>query len=515
MIKRPKTLKKQVSRTTSLQAPTDGLNARDSIANMKETEAPTMENWFPTPTSVDIRNGYASHVTGATLPVETLATYAIGTTSKLFGVSGTSIYDVTSAGALGAAVVTGLTNARFQTVTMGTAGGYFLMMVNGADKLRRYTGSAWQVDGDGSGDITGIDTATCIHINNFKNRVWLIEKNSFRAWYLPVSSIAGAAASLELSGLFKLGGYLMAMANWTIDNANGVDDYAAFITSEGEVALYKGTDPSSSTTWSLVGTFRMGKPIGRRCYTKAGADVLVITSDGAFPLSKALLTDRSQLSLAATDKISNFINDDITSYKDVYGWQPILHPIGNKLILNVPTTVNSVAHQYVMNTTHGAWTKFTGWNATCFEVFGDTLYFGGATGVYKADTGTDDNGSDITSVCQQAFSYFGSKGQVKKFTMVRPVFSSDGDINPAVLMNVDFQQSRTTVSPSFTPSGGAGWNTATWDVDAWTSANQLVRKWQTVTGVGTAGGLRVVTLTSNLTCKWQATDFVYEVGGVL
>lgn len=31
----------------------------------------------------------------------------------------------------------------------------------------------------------------------------------------------------------------MAMANWTIDNASGVDDYAAFITSEGEVALYR------------------------------------------------------------------------------------------------------------------------------------------------------------------------------------------------------------------------------------------------------------------------------------
>lgn len=389
------------------------------------------------------------------------------------------------------------------------------MMVNGADKLRRYTGSAWQVDGDGSGDITGIDTATCAHINNFKNRVWLIEKNSFRAWYLPVSSIAGAANSLDLSGLFKLGGYLMAMANWTIDNANGVDDYAAFITSEGEVALYKGTDPSSASTWALVGTFRMGKPIGRRCYTKAGADVLVLTSDGAFPLSKALLTDRSQLSLAATDKISNLITADIQTSQSIYGWQPILYPLGSKLIINVPEVAGVSAHQYVMNTTHGAWTKFTGWNAICFEVLNDVLYFGGATGVYKADTGQDDNGANINTVCQQAFSYFKTKGRLKQFKMARPVFSSNGDINPAVLMNVDFQESRSTVSPSFTASGGATWDTATWDVSAWISQNNLVRKWQTVTGVGFAGGIRVVTATMNLTCKWQSTDFVFEVGGVL
>lgn len=482
---------------------------------MKETEAVTMENWFPTPTSVDIRNGYASHKTGFMSPVETLATYSIGATSKLFAASGAAIYDATVAGAIGAAVKSGLANARFQTVTMGTAGGYFLMMVNGADKLLRYTGSAWQQDGDATGDITGVDTSTCIHINNFKNRIWLIEKNSFRAWYLPVSSIAGVAASLELSGLFKLGGYLMAMANWTIDNANGVDDYAAFITSEGEVALYKGTDPSSSTTWALVGTFRMGKPIGRRCYTKAGADVLVITADGAFPLSKALLTDRSQLSLAATDKISTVINTDINAYKSVYGWQPILHPLGKKMLLNVPTTEGSVAHQYVMNTTHGAWTKFTGWDAICFEVFADNLYFGGATAVYVADTGADDNGSDINTVCQQAFSYFGAKGQVKKFSMVRPVFASDGDINPAVLMNVDFQQNRTTTAPSFSGSGGAAWDVATWDVSDWTNPSGLVRKWQTVTGVGTSGGIRVVTATQDIGCRWQATDVVFEVGGVL
>ena len=398
---------------------------------------------------------------------------------------------------------------------MGTAGGYFLMMVNGADKLRRYTGSTWQVDGDGSADITGIDTATCSHINNFKNRIWLIEKNSFRAWYLPVSSIGGAAASLELSGLFKLGGYLMAMANWTIDNANGIDDYAAFITSEGEVALYKGTDPTSSTTWAMVGTFRMGKPIGRRCFIKAGADVLIITADGAFPLSKALLTDRAQLNLAATNKIQDLINADIVTYKDVFGWQPILHPLGNKLILNVPTTLNAVSHQYVMNTGHGAWCKFTGWNANCFEVFQDILYYGGINSVFKADTGTDDNGSAIATVCQQAFSYFGYKGQVKHFKMVRPVFSSDGDINPAVLMNIDFQVGRTTVAPSFTGSGGTAWDIATWDVDAWTNPSGLVRKWQSVTGVGIAGGLNITTSTTSIGCKWQSTDYIFEVGGVL
>lgn len=505
---------RRVSRTSSIQAPTNGLNAKDPIANMKETEAVTMENWFPTPSSVDIRNGHEEHVTGFAQIIETLAPYNDGGTREIFAASNDSIYDVTTAGAVGAAVVTGLSSARFQYINMGTAGGFFLLMVNGVDKMQVYTGSAWYADGTTT-TVTGFDTADAIHINNFKNRVWFIEKDTFNAWYLPVASIGGAANNLDLSGLFKMGGYLMAMANWTIDNAAGVDDYAAFITSEGEVALYKGTDPSSANTWALVGTFRMGRPIGRRCFTKAGADVLVITTDGAFPLSKALLTDRSQINLAATDNISNIFTADIQAYGSVYGWQPIIHPIGKKLIINVPTTEGSVSHQYVMNTTHGAWTKFTGWNAICWETLGDDLYFGGANAVYKADTGQSDNGSAITCVAQQAFSYFGNRTGIKKWSMARCIFISNGSITPAVLLNVDFAQNRTSVPPSFTDNIGSPWDTSPWDTSSWTRGDNIIKNWQTITGVGYSGGIRVVTETENLTCQWVSTDFVYELGAVL
>lgn len=505
---------RRIAQTASLQAPTGGLNAKDPIAAMQETEAVELENWFPTPSSVDIRNGYESYVTGAPAPVRTLAFYNDGVNKELFGVAGGGIYDVTTAGAWPAATVTGLTNSDFQTINIGTAGGFFLMMVNGADKLQYYDGTSWTQDG-GTYTITGVDTADCIHINNFKNRVWLIEKDSFRAWYLPVSSIGGAANSLELSGLFRQGGYLMAMANWTIDNASGVDDYAAFITSEGEVALYKGTDPSSAATWALVGTFRMGRPIGRRCFCKAGADVLVLTTDGAFPLSKALLTDRSQLNLAATDKISDLFNADIRDYGSIFGWQPIIHPIGKKLIINVPKTENTVAQQYVMHTSHGAWCKFTGWNAICWETLDDSLYFGAEDGVYIADTGRTDNGSDITSVAQQAFSYFGNKSGLKRWTMTRCVFNSDGFITPAVVLNVDFALNRTSVAPSFTDNVGSAWDISDWDIAAWTKGDNIIKNWQTVTGVGYAGGLRVVTQTQNVKCEWQSSDFVFERGGVI
>jgi len=506
--------KQRVSKQTTIQAPTGGLNARDPLADMPDTDAVIMDNYFPKPSSVEGRKGSVDHLTGTGSVVETLSIYKNGIQSELYAFAGGNVYDATAAGAAGSAVVSGLTNSRFQTINFGTAGGFFMLCVNGEDKMHVYTGSAWYEDGTTT-SVTGFDTADAININNFKNRVWFIEKESMNAWYLPVSSIGGAANNIDLSGLFKLGGYLVAMGNWTIDNAAGIDDYACFITSEGEVALYKGTDPSSASTWALVGTFRMGRPLGYRCMVKAGADVLVITTDGAFPLSKALLTDRSQLNLAATDKISTLINTDTTAYFNNFGWQPIIFPTGNKLIINVPVIDGDTSIQYVMNTQHGAWCRFTDWNAACFEVMDDRLFFGTDGAVVEADIGSDDNGSEIGGVIQQAYNYFGNRGLVKIFKMARPIFIGDGSIIPSVSINVDFRSRLILSTTSFAPSAGAEWDVAEWDVAEWALGDVVSRNWQSIAGIGIAGGLYIATNAKGFKYEWVSTDVIYEVGGSL
>lgn len=515
MLRKPKPTRRATSRTASVAAPTGGLNAKDAIADMKETEATIMTNWFPTPSSVVIRNGYLEQATGFSGAVETILSYRSGTANKLFGIASGSIYDATAMGAIGAAAVTGLSNSRFQFLNIGTSGGRFMLAVNGIDKLRGYDGSAWWVDGDGAHDISGFDTAKAANIALFKRRVWLIERDTLHAWYLGIDSIAGAAANFDLSSVFRLGGYLMTMATWTIDNIAGIDDYAAFISSEGEIALYKGSDPTDASTWSLVGIFRIGRPIGRRCSIKVGSDVLVICADGAYPLSKALLTDRSQVQDAITDKIVNLVGGDVQNYGTNFGWQPFLYPIGNKIIINVPSVENSISHQWVMNTINGSWCKFTGWNANCFGDLGDNLYFGGNGAIYQADTGDDDNGSNIETDVQQAFSYFKSPGQIKKFSMARPMFITNGDINPAIVLNVDFESRVPSASPSFTASGTSLWDMSPWDTSEWAIGDNLVKKWQSVTGVGYAGGLRIKTGTQNISVQWVSTDFTFELGGVL
>lgn len=509
-----KTRKNRVSKQTSIPAPTGGLNAKDPLADMREDEAVIMDNYFPFPSSVVTRGGSEDHATGLPGVVETIAVYNNGVQKNMFAIAFGNIYDATATGAVGAADVSGLTNSRFQHINFGTAGGYYLLLVNGEDKMQVYTGSAWYEDGTTT-SVTGFDTATAIHINNFKNRVWFIERDSMNAWYLPVSSIGGAANNIDLSGIFKMGGYLMAMGNWTIDNAAGVDDYACFITSEGEVALYRGTDPSSAATWALVGTFRMGRPLGRRCMCKAGADVLVITSDGAFPMSKALLTDRSQTNLAATDKISTLINADTKAYFNNFGWQPIIYPEGNKLIINVPQIENTTSIQYVMNTQHGAWCRFTGWNAACFEVLDNNLFFGTNGAVVQCDTGTADNGAEVSGYIQQAFNFFGAKGMQKVFRMARPIFQSESYIFPTVRINIDFDVTRRLPLQSQVLGAGAEWDVAEWDVAEWVIGDVISKDWQSITGIGIAGGLNISTNLRGVECQWISTDVIYEVGGSL
>src|SRR5206468_2193001 len=118
--------------------------------------------------------------------------------------------------------------------------------VNGADKQIVWDGAAWHKDGDGAPyDVTLVDTATCLGIAVFKNRIWLLPSGSLKAWYLPINAIGGAAASLDMSSIAQKGGFLMAAMTWTLDAGYGVDDYLAFITSNGEVMVWRLTDPTT------------------------------------------------------------------------------------------------------------------------------------------------------------------------------------------------------------------------------------------------------------------------------
>ena len=241
---------------------------------------------FRAPLFCAAAEGYTSWATGLGAQVETLMQYRPPTGGgSMFAAAGANIYDVTSGGAVGAAVVSSLTNARWRYIDFAVGGTSCLYAVNGADKPRLYNGAAWTaIDGVSVPAVTGVTTTNLVNINVHKSRIWFIESGTLKAWYLPTNSVGGAVSALDLSGLCVRGGYLMAMATWTLDAGRGMDDHAVFITSEGEIVVYAGVDPASAATWQpLVGVYAMGTPLGRRCAVKYAGDVLVITKGRIIP----------------------------------------------------------------------------------------------------------------------------------------------------------------------------------------------------------------------------------------
>lgn len=375
------------ARTTTVPAPVGGLNDRDALAAMPASDAVIMVNWWPEPSRLMVRKGFLRHTDGE-LPaaVESLFEYHPPSGSiKLFAAAGDSIYDVTTFGQAGSSVASGKTNARWQTATATTAGGSFLYAFNGADKALLYNGTTWDEIDDQSSpvNITGVDTKDIVDGVVFKNRLYLIEKGSMNLWYLPATQIGGTASAIDMGLIFQRGGRIITAKTWTIDSGAGQDDHFVVISSNGEVAVFAGYDPSDATAWALVGLFYLGRPVGQRCAIKFGGDLLIICEDGIFPLGRGLLMGETDRRVAITDKIQNTLREQAMTYKAAFGWQLTLASDASMLLLNVPNPLGNV--QYAQNTITGSWAKFEGMDAVCWLYSELGLFYGGKDGtIYRA-----------------------------------------------------------------------------------------------------------------------------------
>jgi len=497
----------------SIPPPVKGWDTRESLADMPIDKAIIMDNWFPGTDKVTVRRGNSAYATGMSGPVESLIEYIPPTgNGQLFAANSGNIYDITSAGAVGAAVSTGHTNNRWQQSMIGTAAGQYVRLVNGADTPLVYDGTTWAT----TPAITGVTAANLAWINIHQRRMWVGEKDSLIAYYLPVNSIGGAAVAFSLQGVARKGGYIMAMGTWTRDSGTGMDDVGVFLTSEGEAIVYKGTDPASASTWSLIGVFAIGKPIGRRCMVKAGSDLVLSTQDGFVPLSGILSMDRSQSQLVALSaQISQAVNDSVRNYSTIFGWQAILYPKSTMLIFNIP--ISSLASdQYVFNTITGAPCRFTGIPALCFGMLGDSLFWGSRDGtVNKFDDGRNDLGELIKADCLQAFSYFKSPSQNKIFKQVEPIFQSDGNPNAAIDINVDFQVRKPVGVATASQVSSGLWGISKWGIGTWGSAGQIYQGWRGTRGVGRSASARIRIDTNQARPSWVATNFTFVKGGQL
>lgn len=507
--------------TQSYPAPVGGLNDRDALSAMPPQDAVILENWWPYPSKCAIRKGSSLWTYPYTNPVESLIEYApVSGANKLFAASGTSIYDITSSGT-STAVVTGKTNSRWQDVAITTPGGNFQYLFNGVDAPMLYNGTTWTaITGASTPAITGVTTTNLVQACLWKNRLIMTERGTLKAWYLPVQSVGGAAQPLDIGSICVRGGSLTGVFNWTIDGGQGVDDQLVFITSNGEVVVYQGSDPANAATFNLIGVYYIGRPVGRRCATKFRGDLYIICEDGVFPLSQALQSGAIDQSVAITNKIQNTISDATSLYKNNFGWQLESFPDMNMLILNVP--VDGVMNiQYVQNTITGAWTKFTQWDASCWKDTSSAgLLFGSNNSVTRAwNSNTDAIVVGATPQYNQivadglaSFQYFQSQTYGKFFTLVRPYLSTDG--RPSILygLNINLAPAAPSGSFSYTPPIGMVWGSMIWGQASFNWGGGLIplTNWNTVGAYATNAAIRLKIQGNSSNVEWSATDYCFK-----
>ena len=513
--------KRQTAQTVTVTAPIGGWNAISSLQSMSPNEAVIIDNWFCLPTELQVRQGYTEWATGITGTATSFLNYEPPHGSSKFFVAANNsgackIYDVSTYGAVGAAVVSGLTSAQFHYACMSNTGGHFMFAVNGNDKMCLYDGTTWYtITNSGTYGITGIDTALFADVKIHKRRAWFVEKDSMSGWYLATDAISGVAHEFDFGPIFAMGGKIVKIDTWSLDAGDGMDDYFVIITSKGEVAVYTGIDPASSTDWQLKGVYYVGSPVGDLCTMKFGGDILLINKDGLLPLSQTLMSSRVNMRQAITNKIQAKISQDTTDYASNYGWQSILYPPLNMLILNIPTS-SSTSKQYAMNTISGAWSSFSGINATSWIFTNETMYFCLGTKVYKFWDGHADNGTVITTDLLPAFSAFGTQSQIKRFTMARVSMGYDAMFSFSSQLSLDFDLVSSPPQPYNTLSSSAGvWDVGTWDNATWGGPIIPFSRWQMASGMGHYGSYRIKTSSKSSDIRYYATDYIMEAGGVM
>lgn len=449
-------------------APTGGVNTRDSRSEMDIRDAITMENWIPESNGVRSRTGYEEFGTIASGNVETLIPYEYAAVQQLISFAGTVMYKTGTGGGAGTSIQTGLANARWQSSQLGQN----RIFVNGSDAPLNFDGTSVTTP-TFSGDIStpGADTMDGIH--SFKDRIYMWDSGTSDFYYGDTSAVSGAFTKFELGKVSTSGGNLLIMETLSRDAGDGMDDFAVFILTTGEVIMYQGSNPGDATNWSLIGKYFMSPPISIRSAARFGGDIFVITRNDVVTVGNVIKSGGGQEGgqgfNITPSKLSGAIQDDFAVFGTNYGFEMQLYGSAGWVLVNIPETTNSKYHQWVISTTTGASTKFVGWDAQVFAVFNNNLYFGQLSNIFQADSGLDDNGQDIQLRSTQAFSDF-EDGHIKALSGYKLFIRAEGTVNIGASFAFDYGEA-SFPSPSESQVSGAAWDVAAWDTAEWAGVN--------------------------------------------
>lgn len=574
----------QIAKYKKLPAPTSGWYVGDNQAAPPPKTAVVLVNAFPQLDYVRLRLGSLEWAKGmGASPVQSLLTWTNGLVSRMFAVTSGQIFDASGTGVVPAALVSNLKNSYLEAVQFTGLNGTYLVAVNGADPVQIFDGTGWNrtitftgLTSAGTPTVTGVSsvaglqrfmavsatdvpagtTISTIGVGTltlsanatssgikvftayqnapitgytgegfsfvwiFKGHLFFVDGGTLNAVYLPLASIGGAVTQFPLASIFKLGGRLLCGATWAIDSTSGIYESCVFISTEGEVLVYTGDSPSA-TNWTLTGTYKISRPLGPRCLMRAGGDLLIMTEDGIVPMSKVETLDQIALqNEAVTKPIAPAWRKAVIARQGRDGWQIVSWPLETFAIINLPKLTASDREQYVVNSRSGAWAQYIGWDANCFAVFNNQLFYGTSDGrVVRGEIGGQDDGAlAYTTTVMLAFTNLGL-AQNKNVTMVRPYVQSTTIISAKSTIKTDYDITVPVGPTAVSKPVGALWGTAIWGKGVWGGGLVNQNNWMDASGYGTAIAVcwQVKTNAGTVSpdVRLAAFDVLYEPGNIL
>ena len=134
-------------------------------------------------------------------------------------------------------------------------------------------------------------------LQKFKNRLFAWTDNSTILFYGSTDQIEGTFNPFDLGGV--IGGKIRQVFTLPRDGGAGPDDYLGILSDQGDLAVYAGTDPADATDWSIVGTYRIGKPVSRDSWILHGNQVIVMCEDDFYFLPQDMVEKKQKTKGAA------------------------------------------------------------------------------------------------------------------------------------------------------------------------------------------------------------------------
>jgi hypothetical protein len=498
-------------------APLKGLSLSAALSpNTDPLKATILDNWVIDEDKIRCRFGRKkvfAHPDAK--PIESLVPFygfptpnlALGTNGKLTSYSGVDLH-------------TGFTGNDWSWTSFANLGeATYTLMVNGKDGVWSWDGTnttAGLVKETVTAPVseTWIDPDKFATILTHQNHVWFADEVNLAVYYLPLQQKNGELKYLPLNAMFKRGGTVRAIYSWTVDGGDGMNDKLVIFTSNGECAIYGGTDPDSD--YASQGVFRFDAPMSKHCVAQYGGELYVLISTGLVPMSTLMKAGIEELGQTDRAVYSTFM-DASRRFRNAPGWQVYLDPPTSRMICNMPQGGANHYKQMVRFMPTAYWSSWSAVPSRCYCYVNDTRYIADDKGNLFAmgRNYLDDDGAAIKVDVQLSWSNYKSPGK-KHFKMVKPYIITDGQPHPMVDIQVDFKDTPPGNQPDLSFSdAGADWDEASWDTADWAPPSSMVAKWSGVGRLGVHGAFRMQAMVFGCEFAFSGADILYEQGSVL